>query len=153
MFALSSKQIQTSLNLIRLNVKHLNTIENKYRRIGPAGRILLKKFNIHESELPHLHFVSKGDVLEFLSKKEKSDTQIPRHKQIDTPVVNVKDESISNTINYLEYKNKLPHSYYSCTMKVDNLLEQMKEINEKHKKNVKLEDFIIKVKIILHYSR
>ena len=49
-------------------------------------------------------------------------------------------------IDWVGIKQKLPHSYFNNIVAVDNLLSYINEINQKHKKTIKLADFFAKVR-------
>jgi hypothetical protein len=128
----------------------------KYKRIGPASRFLLNKHDIHEHELPaDIKWISKGDVLSILEQRKKhGHVHPPTHTTRPPASVNIFEEPVKpgKQINYLDYKNKLSHSYYSNSVNIDNLISYIVELNLTHKKNAKIEDVIAKVSIvILHY--
>ena len=44
-----------------------------------------------------------------------------------------------------ENKNYIPHSYFENSANLDNLIMFLEDMNTKHKKDLKIEDFISKV--------
>lgn len=112
------------------------------------------KHNIAEKLLPkELKIVNKEDILSIIKGQSSGsgNESIPQSKK--NPVsVKPKEKPITqdtsildNSINYLEYKVNIPHIYFSNQASVDNLLNYLDDINTKHKKGVKIEDFIAKV--------
>ena len=75
-------------------------------------------------------------------------TAAPHTKKQEIKLNNIIEETEVNKnteINYADLKMRLPHIYFHNSAKIDNLIRHIKEINNNHKKNLGIEDFIAKV--------
>lgn len=145
----------------REHLKHDKNEPKAYRRILPAAKILMKLHKIRDEELPDLRFIKKENIMGIIHAREKAKSNvekqpeqvIPKKTSSQLQQVNLFDEvSYNKEIDYNSIKNKLPHSYYYLTANVDRLLTHITEINNNHKRNIKLEDFVAKVIAKLIYK-
>jgi hypothetical protein len=147
---------------VHMNKSHHN--EKTYRRIWPAAKHLMKVHNIQDEEIPkEIKVVMKEHILDILEKNKAKRDQITRKSssttaqstskvtQSKTPVIlssKVYDDfqNSKESLDWVGFKQKLPHKYFNNTVQVDNLIAFIDEINSKHKKNLKMIDFLAKVK-------
>ena len=133
--------------------------DKTYRRIWPAAKHLMVKHNISEEDLnPNIKVIMKEHILEHI-EKQKQGVLPTSYKNVDqkvakpeaTPVnVNLFNDGATisdNYINYAEFKGKLPHCYYYNSAEIENLNNHLQGINNTHKKSIKVEDFVAKVKL------
>jgi pyruvate/2-oxoglutarate dehydrogenase complex dihydrolipoamide acyltransferase (E2) component len=137
------------------HLKHDINEPKAYRRILPAAKNLIKIHNISEEELPDSRIIKKEHIMQIIHTRAKAKSNLDKQSdQINTKksqtnqqlLINLYDEVSSNKeIDYISIKNKLPHSYYFLTANVERLLRHITDINNNHKNNIKIEDFIAKV--------
>jgi hypothetical protein len=118
-----------------------------YKRILPAAKHLMARHNITESQLPDLKIIMKEHILDIIQKIQNNQNNTISSTITSTaaskkPLVVINDIPLNNNVDYALFKTKLPHSYFYNSVKVDSLLNHISEINIKHKKNIKIEDFI-----------
>ena len=138
--------------------------EKTYIRIWPAAKNLMKIHNIKEEDLPReLKVVMKEHIIDLVNKiklkKHYLEGKTDSVSVIDSKIQkNQKTHSINSYIilddlhtykdsfiDWVAIKQKLPHSYFNNIVAVDNLNTYINEINQKHKKSIKLADFFAKV--------
>jgi hypothetical protein len=143
---------KSKLSFFSLRESHGHHKHSKsYRRILPSAKNLILKHEIKDIELPDIQIIKKEHILELLKNRRevKADTPsaVSKKEAIVLQNQNIFDEiSSDKQIDYLSFKNKLPHSYYYNTAKIENLNKYLKELNTNHKKDIKVDDFIAKVK-------
>jgi hypothetical protein len=133
------------------HLKHNKNNPKHYRRIAPAARNLMKKHHIKEEDLPDTQIVKKEHIIELIKNLEKMEKSKPK-ETANKKTTNVYDDlasiSTNQILDYSEFKNKLPHSYFYNTANVEKVIQYIADININNHKNLKIEDFVSKVDII-----
>jgi len=119
----------------------------RYRRIWPAAKFLMMRYNIQENQLPDVKIIMKEHILNIINNIDKQIISNNTPSNHQPSLTNLTDESnTTHHINYSVFKNKLPHTYFYNSANCNKLIDYISNLNLKHKVNVKIEDFISKVK-------
>ncbi len=118
----------------------------------------MKKHGIDENHFDSRKVINKEYILSLLNKEQDKSFEKPiiQTKPIEQPKIELKpipqlvqrkEEPKAQVVkfNLNENKNYLPLSYLENTVCVDGLLKFINDINNKHKLNIKFEDFVAKV--------
>lgn len=118
----------------------------------------MNKFNIEESSLPSgIKIFNKEQILNLVkSLALKKDNNINNNKDSNKDKESSQPLLLSKDLkenNYIDFKNIVPHSYYYSTVNFNSIEKYISNLNKDHKKNLTLEDFIVKVSINLNFNK
>ncbi len=103
----------------------------------------MKKHGISENILDSRRVINKDYILQLIENMnnniEKKDVFVDNLSHSENK------PNVQFNINLNENKNYIPHTYFENSANLDNLIRFLEDMNTKHKKDLKIEDFISKV--------